>query len=59
MLERIEMMPELFGAIWQDVRAVRLWRFRYVVYYVMFSDRVEELAVMHGSREASSWQSRV
>jgi len=57
-LERIEAMPELYGVIWQDVRAVRLKQFRYVVYYVVLPDRVEVLAVMHGSRDASSWQSR-
>lgn len=55
---RIENMPELFGKIWQDVRAVRLKKFRYVVYYVVFSDRVEVLAVMHGSRDQSAWQRR-
>ena len=34
-LERIEETPELYGVVWQDVRAVRLKRFRYVVYYVV------------------------
>lgn len=58
-LERIEAMPELYGIVWQDVRAARLKRFRYIVYYVVFPDRVEVLAVMHGSRDVSSWQSRV
>jgi toxin ParE1/3/4 len=59
-LRRIEQMPELYGVVWHDVRAVRLRRFRYVVYYVVFPDRVEVLAVLHGSRDSSSaWQSRV
>ena len=31
-LDRVEAMPELYGVVWQDVRAVRLRRFRYVVY---------------------------
>jgi plasmid stabilization system protein ParE len=57
-LERIEAMPELYGVVWQDVRAARLKKFRYVVYYVVFDDRAEVLAVMHGSRDASAWQSR-
>jgi hypothetical protein len=30
-LERIEAMPELYGVVWQDVRAARLKRFRYMV----------------------------
>jgi len=58
-LERIEAMPEMYGLVWQDVRAARLRKFRHVVYYVVFGDRVEVLAVMHGAREASAWQSRV
>jgi toxin ParE1/3/4 len=58
-LERIEAMPELYGIVWQDVRAARLRRFRYVVYYAVFEDRIEIIAVLHGSREQSTWQSRL
>lgn len=58
-LEGIETMPEMYGVIWQDVRAARLKKFRFLVYYVVFPDRVEVLAVMHGARDASAWQSRV
>jgi len=58
-LERIEFMPRMYGVIWQDVRAARLRKFRYVVYHVVFVDRVEVLAVMHASRDATAWQSRV
>jgi plasmid stabilization system protein ParE len=58
-LERIEAMPEVYGLVWQDVRAARLKKFRHVVYYVVFADRVEVLAVLHGSRDAAAWQSRV
>jgi plasmid stabilization system protein ParE len=58
-LERIESLPEMYGVVWQDVRAVRLRRFPFVVYYVVLADRAEVLAVMHGSRDESAWQSRV
>jgi toxin ParE1/3/4 len=58
-LERIEAMPEMYGLVWQDVRAARLKKFRHLVYYVVFADHVEVLAVMHGSRDATAWQSRV
>jgi plasmid stabilization system protein ParE len=58
-LERIEAMPMLYGLVWQDVRAARMRKFQHVVYYVVFADRVEVLAVMHGARDASAWQSRV
>ena len=57
-LERVEAMPELYGVIWQDVRAARLKRFRHMVYYVVFPDRVEVLAVMHAARDGPAWQSR-
>ena len=58
-VERLESMPEMYGLVWQDVRAARLRKFRHLVYYVVFADRIEVLAIMHGSREASAWQSRV
>ena len=57
-LGRIEAMPELYGLVWQDVRAARLRKFRHMVYYVAFANRVEVLAVLHGSRDPSVWQSR-
>jgi len=57
-LARIENMPELYGKVWQDVRAARLKQFRYIVYFIVLADRVEVLAVLHGARDPSSWQSR-
>lgn len=57
-LRRIEHMPALYGIVWQDVCAARLRRFKYVVYYVAFPDRVEVIAVLHGSRDSSAWRSR-
>jgi len=48
----------MYGVVWEDVRAVKLRRFRYVVYYMVLKDRVEVLAVLHGSRDESSWKSR-
>ena len=57
-LERIESMPNMYGPVWHDVRAARLRKFRYLVYYIVLADRVEVLAVMHGSRDAGAWQAR-
>lgn len=57
-LTRIGVMPELYSVIWRNVRAARLRQFTYVVYYRVHNDRVEVLAVMHGSRAASAWRSR-
>jgi toxin ParE1/3/4 len=57
-LTRIEMMPELHGKVWEDVRAARLKQFRYIVYFIVLADRIEVLAVLHGARDSSAWQSR-
>ena len=58
-LDRIGAMPRMYGVVWRNVRAARLRKFAYVVYYRVYADRVEVLAVMHGSRVASAWQGRV
>ena len=58
-LDRIEAMPEMYAEVWGTIRAARLRRFRHVVYYVVLADRVEVIAVMHGSRDSSAWQSRM
>jgi toxin ParE1/3/4 len=57
--ERIESIPEMYGLVWQDVRGVRLKKFPHVVYYVVFSNRSEVLAVLHGARDSSTWQERL
>ncbi len=57
-LAAVERMPEMYGVVWQDVRAVRLRKFPHVVYYTAFADRVEVLAVLHGARDPAAWQSR-
>jgi plasmid stabilization system protein ParE len=57
-LGRIGATPQLYGAIWRNVRAAKLRQFTYIVYYRVHADRVEVLAVLHGSRGASAWQSR-
>lgn len=49
-LSRIENFPELYGIVWEDVRAVRLRKFMYVLYYIAFEDRVDVLAILHGAR---------
>lgn len=57
-LLRISGMPEIHGIVWRNVRAARLRRFTYVVYYRVLKDRVEVLAVVQGNRDAAVWQSR-
>jgi plasmid stabilization system protein ParE len=57
-LARVGALPESYGVVWRSVRAARLRRFPYVVYYRVHDDRIEVLAVMHGGRSASAWRSR-
>lgn len=57
-LDRIEWMPEMYGVVWNDVRAGKLRKFRFVAYYIVLPDRVEVLAVLHASRDESAWKSR-
>ena len=57
-LARIRAMPEMYGLVWRNVRAMRLRKFRYVVYYRVQPACVEVLAVLHGARDSSAWRSR-
>jgi plasmid stabilization system protein ParE len=55
---RIAESPELYPAEYRGVRRVGLSRFPYVVYYRTTGSAVEVLAVLHGSRNPRTWQSR-
>jgi len=57
-LLRISGMPEIYGIVWRNVRAVQLRRFTYAVYYRVHEDGLEVLAVVQGNRDAGVWQSR-
>jgi len=59
LLDRVEDMPKMYGILKRNVRAARTRKFRYVVFYVVHTDRVEVLAVLHGSRDPAVWQSRI
>jgi len=58
-ISQVHRFPEHFGVTWQDVRAKRVKKFPYIVYYRVHASFVEILATMHGSRDSSVWQSRV
>ncbi|MBL8821801.1 MAG: type II toxin-antitoxin system RelE/ParE family toxin [Planctomycetia bacterium] len=51
--------PESCALLWGNVRATTIRRFPYIVYYRILVDRVEVLAILHGSRDVSEWQRRV
>ena len=57
-LNRIGTMPELYAPGWRDIRPCPLKRFPFIVYYRVLADRVQVIAVFHGSRDPSAWQSR-
>jgi toxin ParE1/3/4 len=58
-LAQVGVLPELYAVVWRNTRAARLRQFTYVVYYRVHDDRIEVLAVVHGSRNSPSWKSRV
>ena len=51
--------PEQHQIIEQDIRHSRLRRFPYAVYYRILTNRVEVIAVHHGSRDPDRWRSRI
>jgi toxin ParE1/3/4 len=57
-LDGIGQFPELYGLVWQDVRAAPIRRHPYVIYYRVLTDRVEVFAVLHARRDPAEWQSR-
>ena len=59
-LDLIETFPKLHGVIWQQVRATRIKKFRFlVVYYEVFPERTEVFAVLHGAQNPSAWKKRL
>jgi plasmid stabilization system protein ParE len=50
--------PGMYDLIWEDVRSCRLRRFPYLIYFRIQPERIEVLAVLHGSRHPETWQDR-
>jgi len=57
-LGRIRAAPEMHAVALLGVRRGKLRRFPYVVYYRLLVDRIEVIAVLHGSRDPRVWRSR-
>jgi plasmid stabilization system protein ParE len=55
---RIREFPETYAPEYRGVRRARLRRFPYVVYYRLTSEKIEVLAILHGSRHSRTWRSR-
>jgi plasmid stabilization system protein ParE len=57
-LELIGQNPEMYAEFYRRVRGAPMRRFPYVVYYRIQTDRIEVIAVQHGSRHPRRWRSR-
>ena len=57
-LERIGRTPELYTAVYYDVRRALTRRFPYAVYYRIAGTDVFVLGILHTRRDPREWQSR-
>jgi plasmid stabilization system protein ParE len=57
--QRIAMFPEIYAIVVKNVRCGKLRRFPYLVYYRALADKIEVLAVWHGSRHPRVWRARI
>jgi plasmid stabilization system protein ParE len=58
-VNRIETMPQMYAMVFRDVRRAKLRTFPYLIYYRVLSDRIEVIAILHGSRDPKLWQERL
>jgi plasmid stabilization system protein ParE len=58
-VNRIETMPQMYAIVFRDVRRAKLRTFPYLIYYRVLSDRIEVIAILHGSRDPKLWQERL
>lgn len=57
-LSMIEETPELYPRVHEDIRRALTRRFPFGVFYIVESSDQVVLAVMHGSRDPTTWQRR-
>jgi plasmid stabilization system protein ParE len=55
-LERIGRTPEMYTAVYDDVRRALTRRFPYAVYYRIAGDDVVVLGILHTRRDPHEWQ---
>lgn len=58
-VNRVEMMPQMYPVTRHNVRRGKLRRFPYLIYYRIQTDQIEVVAVLHGSRHPNVWRDRV
>jgi toxin ParE1/3/4 len=56
---RIQKMPAMYETVFQGVRRAKIRRFPYLIYYRAQFDRIEVVAVLHGSRDPRLWKERI
>ncbi|PYS24013.1 MAG: recombinase [Acidobacteria bacterium] len=59
LLDRIKTMAGMYVLVFRDARRAKLRTFPYLIYYRVLTDRIEVLAVLHGSRDPRLWQERI
>jgi len=59
LLDRVKMMPLTYAVVLRDARRAKLRTFPYLTYYRVHTDRIEVIAVLHGSRDPKRWQERL
>ena len=57
-LVRIGRTPEMYTAVYHDVRRALTRRFPYAVYYRIAGNEVVVLGILHTYRDPREWQSR-
>lgn len=57
-LESISNSPESYQSVYRDVRRAFVRPFPYAVYYRVRSESIHVVAIMHGRRDPTSWESR-
>lgn len=59
MVNRMKSMPRMYPVAHRDVRRGKLRKFPYLIYYRLHPNKVEVLAVLHGSRDPRLWRGRI
>jgi toxin ParE1/3/4 len=58
-VNRIKSMPRMYPVAHRDVRRGKLRKFPYLIYYRVHPNKLEVLAVLHGSRDPRLWRERI
>jgi len=56
--DAVELRPELFGRVEEELRAVRVEGFPYIVIYRIERQATEILGVFHAAADPQKWRSR-